>query len=210
MTTTTDTRRFAVKAAALLAAGTFVSACDTGGSGELGEPAPASTDVAGSVPEEDVLDVQDCLNCPVGDTVIFQWVTGEPGPRQNNFVSVTRGGEVTLLSGLGGGSGSGGHTSGAFFTIEGQSEAMASGKTIAIRAQVEGAAGTVLPVAYSTADVGNSGWQEFTLSGEREWITFNYSVPEMNAGNGDYLGFMPGDGVEIRLFQVVIEPNSGS
>ncbi len=73
-------------------------------------------------------------------------------------------------------------------------EAAASGKTVQviIRGRMAGGVeSSPVDVAYSTAEVGNSGWQRLTFSDEMSAQMFEYSVPEMNQGRGDFLGILP-------------------
>ena len=156
-----------------------------------------------------VLDTSSCTDCDEGlGGIVFNWAAGEPGPRKTNFVMVEPLEGHVELTGLGGEGESGGHTSGAFFPLSGDAEALASGKTIRIEIEARGEAGQVVPVAYSTADVGNSGWKEFTLTGQREWLKYHYAVPAMNEGNNDYLGILPGADETLLLYRVrILIPN---
>ena len=46
-------------------------------------------------------------------------------------------------------------------------------------------------LAYSTSEVGNSGWQKFTLTDQLSGYSFTYAVPAMVKGLGDYVGILP-------------------
>lgn len=48
-----------------------------------------------------------------------------------------------------------------------------------------------ISIAYSTNEVGNSGWQNFDLGTNYERLEMRYAVSEMVNGNKDYLGFLP-------------------
>lgn len=48
-----------------------------------------------------------------------------------------------------------------------------------------------MAMAYSTNEVGNSGWQRFELGTNYERLEMRYDVSEMVNGNKDYLGFLP-------------------
>ena len=151
-----------------------------------------------------VLDNGDCVDCASTEGAIFDWMPAEGDPQQTRYVRVNNTGAAVRLVGRGDGEArdnSGGHTSGAFFTLSGDAEAMASGKTVRVEVEVRGSEGQVLAVAYSTADVGNSGWQEFTLSGNREWVSFDYPVNPMREGNNDYVGLLPAEGEDVRLYR---------
>ena len=69
---------------------------------------------------------------------------------------------------------------------------MGSGTQVTVTAR--SAATTPSPafaVSYSTAEVGNSGWQRFALTSEPTTVSFTYAVPKMNKGGGDYIGLLP-------------------
>lgn len=86
-------------------------------------------------------------------------------------------------------------------------EALASGARVQIVVRASSTEnGAVLGVAYSTAEVGNSGWQRFLLSTTPRDYVFAYNVPAGgNADNGDYLGFRSyNDGV-VQIFGYNVE-----
>jgi hypothetical protein len=63
-------------------------------------------------------------------------------------------------------------------------------------------------VAYSTNDVGNSGWRSFPLTDKLADYSFTYSVPKMKAGNSDYIGILPdllGAGGAVEVFAISAE-----
>lgn len=107
---------------------------------------------------------------------------------------------------------SGGATGGASFALGGGHEAAFSGKTVQIAvtaAPLGDAAGRKFAVAYSTAKVGNSGWQEFDLKPGQQTYSFEYKVPEDPAkGKGnDFLGIISdtaGKGAAIELSKVTV------
>jgi len=68
-------------------------------------------------------------------------------------------------------------------------ESQASGSLIRVTVRASAPeAGAQLGIAYSTADVGNSGWRQFELTTQPADYTFEYDVPVMNGGNGDFVG----------------------
>lgn len=87
-----------------------------------------------------------------------------------------------------------GHTGGFSLQVPDSFEHTASGKGILIRIIARaGAQADVarFALAYSTNEVGNSGWRWFEA--QRQWSLFEtfYSVPPMKAGNGDFIGILP-------------------
>lgn len=98
-----------------------------------------------------------------------------------------------------------GETSGAHLLLADELEQSASGKTITIHVAGRSTsdAESTVNVAYSTADVGNSGWKNMSFGKDYSVQSFTYDVPEMNAGRGDYLGFSPAQG-EVALAGVSI------
>lgn len=198
-------------AGVFLSLGLLLAACAPPDAGEDGLAVQQDTgEAVETASAPGVLDTSTCAGCGEGVVKpVFVWASGEPGPQQTNFVRVAQAQNGTRLIGRGGGASSGGHTSGAFFTIAGEAEALASGQSVRIEVELRGSQGQVLPVAYSTADVGNSGWQEFTLSGAREWVSFDYAVNPMREGNNDYLGILPAEGEDVLLYRVRVLRNTG-
>lgn len=65
----------------------------------------------------------------------------------------------------------------------------------------------MLGVVYSTADVGNSGWQQFALTPTPTDFTLEYDVPAMAAGRGDFIGFRSyTSGVQVHGYKVEVIP----
>lgn len=65
--------------------------------------------------------------------------------------------------------------------------------------------GSALGLAYSTNEVGNSGWRRFPLTQTPTDYVLTYSVPTMRQGGGDYLGFRSyGNGV-VRVVGFKVE-----
>ena len=96
----------------------------------------------------------------------------------------------------------GGRTKGAVYRISSKQESDVSGKTVEV--QVE-ARGGPLAMAYSTAEVGNSGWN--AAPGSTDWAvhTFRYDVPVLKQGKGDYIGVIPTDAAsEIQVKSVKV------
>ncbi len=110
--------------------------------------------------------------------------------------------------------GAGGSTGGVGVRLPDSFEEQASGQQVRVTVRASSAdEGALLGAAYSTADVGNSGWQAFVLSPEPADYTFTYSVPAMQAGNGDFLGFRSygDDMVTVQGFRVeVVSPSESS
>jgi len=95
-------------------------------------------------------------------------------------------------------------TAGAVYFIRGLPEQRASGRTVEVRVVAKGGP---FAVAYSTADVGNSGWNQFGSSEDWAQFTFTYDVPQLVNGNGDFVGVIPTDpnsDIEIESLSVVL------
>lgn len=104
-----------------------------------------------------------------------------------------------------------GQTGGVSVRLSDQFEAQASGSRVQVTVRaLAPIAGSTLGVAYSTHDVGNSGWQQFALTQEPDDYTFVYDVPAMRGGSGDFLGFRSyGDSrVQILGFKTEVLPAS--
>jgi hypothetical protein len=105
---------------------------------------------------------------------------------------------------------SGGLTQGYNFRVSDELELAASGNPIAIKiiARSAGTAPSRFACSYSTNEVGNSGWKWQAVSHEWAAYTFDYRVPKMIKGQGDFLGLLPAPegepaveiaGVEIKV-----------
>lgn len=122
-------------------------------------------------------------------------------------VSLTEDGHIAI-SGTDAEKASTGMTSGAYLTIDATGEALASGNTILVQVTGKAESGetAIIDVAFSTAEVGNSGWKALTFGSDVSTQSFRYNVPEMNEGRMDFLGFSPNEGtVNIASVRVVTE-----
>jgi hypothetical protein len=103
---------------------------------------------------------------------------------------------VLLLAGGDADAPSSGTTGGCSIRVSDAFERAASGRDIRLRVLAragEGsAAGGRLALAYSTCDVGNSGWHWYDVTPEWSVFEMRYPVPEMKGGNGDFIGLLPG------------------
>lgn len=103
---------------------------------------------------------------------------------------------------------SAGRTGGIAFRLPDAVEEEASGRTIRVHilaAPVEGTSADI-EVAYSTNEVGNSGWREMTIGDGPGML--RYAVSEIVEGKGDFVGIMPdpsSTGQAIDLFALSIE-----
>lgn len=89
-------------------------------------------------------------------------------------------------------------------------EAAASGRRIIVRIGARAADGarSRFAVAYSTAEVGNSGWRWFEATADWAVFTMEWNVPVMRDGGGDYLGLLPdiagNPGAAFRCLSITI------
>ncbi len=72
-------------------------------------------------------------------------------------------------------------------------EAAASGHHVSVNvvARAAGGARSRFALAYSTNDVGNSGWRWQEAGPEWSIFSMEYDVPVMKKGNGDFVGILP-------------------
>ena len=79
-----------------------------------------------------------------------------------------------------------------------QEEANSNSKlTVSVLARAPNGAAK-MRVAYSTNEVGNSGWRDFELGPDYTVSTFEYKVPPMKEGNGEFIAFLTeGGSIEI-------------
>jgi hypothetical protein len=87
---------------------------------------------------------------------------------------------------------SGGSTQGAYLVIPKEVAESFSGKKVQVTFQArsgESKPSKMIWAAYSTAEVGNSGWKKFELTNELKEYSFNYQVPKIKKGGVDFIGF---------------------
>ena len=89
---------------------------------------------------------------------------------------------------------SAGSTSGAAFVLGDEMERQISGHEIVVKVLAKGEADASMAVAYSTNEVGNSGWKSFDLTTEFAEYTFPYSVTSLVNGRNDYIAIIPVQG----------------
>ena len=119
-----------------------------------------------------------------------------------SFVPVS---ETILISGETTGENSSGTTSGAAFVFGAEDEQGIGGHKLQVRILAVGDVGTTMRAAYSTNEVGNSGWFEFPLTGDFAEYSFDVWVAAPKDGKNDYLGIIPVNGdVEIAAIGVDI------
>jgi len=81
---------------------------------------------------------------------------------------------------------------GIWLQVSDSIEKAASGNVIIVDALVRMAtAGGPIGLAYSTNEVGNSGWRTQEATTEFKTVSFTYQVPPMKNGGGDYIGILP-------------------
>jgi len=87
----------------------------------------------------------------------------------------------------------GAKTGGYSIRLSDEIEKAASGQRITLNviARAAGTEHSRFAVAYSTNDVGNSGWKWFDAQKNWSIHTIEYSVPTMKKALGDYIGILP-------------------
>jgi hypothetical protein len=99
-----------------------------------------------------------------------------------------------------------GRTAGAYLTLDGDDEASVSGHDVVVNVVARSEDGGQLKVAYSTSEVGNSGWNDFALTENFEVYSFDYKILPLKAGAGDYIGLLPVAGsAEIASLSIDIK-----
>lgn len=96
-------------------------------------------------------------------------------------------------------------TGGAFIRLTDDFEKAASGNRVRIEIEAYGNKEGNFIAAYSTADVGNSGWQSLPIGLSRAVSSFEYDVRPLKDGNGDFLGIVPDpkdDGQTITIKEI--------
>jgi hypothetical protein len=103
---------------------------------------------------------------------------------------------------------SGGRTGGVFLEIAAPIADAIAGQTITVTFVARSMDGGGLRAAFSTSQIGNSGWRDLTLTDTFAPVSFQYDVPRPDAAdvNPDFLGFASSGGtVEIAAVAVAIE-----
>lgn len=99
-----------------------------------------------------------------------------------------------------------GSTGGVSIRLPAEVEAQSSGARVQITVRASAPQdGAILGVAYSTNDVGNSGWQRFVLTAAPRDYVFAYNVARTQTGNGDYLGFRSYGGNTVQIVGYKVE-----
>ena len=119
-------------------------------------------------------------------------------------------GTVALISNVPDAAVSTGRTDGVAVQLPVEFERQASGHQVSVTVRAAAAQGGMLGVAYSTSEVGNSGWRQFVLSSEPHDFTFTYDVPEMRAGNGDFLGFRSYGTGQVQVYGYAVQVGNSS
>jgi hypothetical protein len=105
---------------------------------------------------------------------------------------------------------SSGTTGGYGLRVPDELERAASGRRAIVRAIARAAGGgqARFALAYSTSEVGNSGWRWFAAGPDWSAYAMEFAVPPMIKGNGDYVGILPGPrgepGVEVSCLSVEV------
>ena len=105
---------------------------------------------------------------------------------------------------------SAGRTGGIVFEIPSTFETLASGNSIRIEIEARATNAGEIAVAYSTNEVGNSGWQVMPVTTDFSTSYFEFNVPAAREGRGDFLGILPdpdntGQTVEIRWIKLSVQ-----
>lgn len=97
-----------------------------------------------------------------------------------------------------------GKTGGASFAVPVDAEKAFSGKTIKIKVVSSANKAGEAALAYSTNEVGNSGWIAFPVTTEDSVAEIEFAVPPMVEGLGDFIGIDPKDN-EVTIKAIVVE-----
>jgi hypothetical protein len=125
-------------------------------------------------------------------------------------IDQTGGGFVLSLAGGDPKAESSARTEGFSIRVPGVFERQVSGRKVRVRALARSATGaaTRMAVAYSTNEVGNSGWRWHDIGPVWSICEIEWSVPKMKNGDGDYIGLLPDEpgteGVQIHSVSATI------
>lgn len=86
-----------------------------------------------------------------------------------------------------------------------------SEKQVTIKIRAAGVRdGAEVGVAYSTSEVGNSGWRKFALTTEFQNFSFDYFVPKLKNGLGDFIGIRSYGDDEVVVKSISIYATSST
>jgi hypothetical protein len=83
-----------------------------------------------------------------------------------------------------------GQTEGVYWELPSDFEARASGHTVRVAVHARSSDSLIFSGAYSTNDVGNSGWRNLQSTPEFETVTFDYDIATLRDGRGDFFGVL--------------------
>jgi hypothetical protein len=113
-----------------------------------------------------------------------------------------------------------GRTTGYSIQVTDELEAQASGNQVRVRVvarSLDAAPKSRFAIAYSTNEVGNTGWRWHAALPEWSVFELEYAVPPMKAGRGDFIGLLPdiegAPGLEVaavcaHVLRVAAEPSA--
>lgn len=84
-----------------------------------------------------------------------------------------------------------GRTQGVSFQVPDEVERSASGRLIEVIIIARSPQPATFRAAYSTREVGNSGWRELEVEDSWTAVSLTYTVRPMEEGAGDYIGVLP-------------------
>jgi len=193
------------KAALLVLSGVTLSSCGNEAPAPTPAPTPAPAELPAPLPEP-------ALNLsPVILTLTANDVTGLglPGNMAAEY-SEEMGGIV--MTGYVDETNSTGRTNGVNIELDSETEAKSSGRPITVTLTVKSADATQssFAAAYSTAQVGNSGWRELEAGPDFSDVSFTYDVPARLDPGNDYIGILPtlsegGAGVVVTKVEISFE-----
>ena len=136
-------------------------------------------------------------------------ISGLPGQVKPKIETIElsaapEGGSLLRLAGGSPEASSAGRTEGFCVRVSDAFEREASTRTISVRVLARSADATParLGIAYSTNEVGNSGWRWREVGPAWEFCELVWNVPKIKNGNGDFIGLMPdkvgAPGIEIH------------
>jgi hypothetical protein len=99
---------------------------------------------------------------------------------------------------------SNGKTNGVSFELPAGLEEQLSGKLINIHVVATSDTEGEAFLAYSTNEVGNSGWMSLPVKTTDSVASFQYSVRELREGRGDFIGIDP-NGHSLTIKAIVVE-----
>lgn len=99
-----------------------------------------------------------------------------------------------------------GFTGGVVFEIPTETATRLSTLTVEVVIVASAEGGAEFAAAYSNNDGADSGWQSFEVDESPDHVRFEWTVPTVETGSGDYIGLFPSGGQPVTIHAIAARP----